>query len=142
MAAQKRQNTGQNNGLNPSPEMVKEFLSVQSKELQVRAQELTVQSENQHNHKEIAKLSIEANKQDRKDEREYKLKRTQFNWIGGGIVLVIVLIFAGYALFLGKEELILEVVKYFGTFAAGFVGGYGISRGRAAKDSDEDIPQS
>ena len=76
------------NGKNLPVEFISDFLTLQKKEIDVRAQELTVQSKHQENQKDIAKQSISASLEDRKDDREFRLKKTATHWRGGVVVLV------------------------------------------------------
>ena len=114
------------------------MLSVQEQKLalEVKQAEIAIR-EIDHNQK-IADKSIEAQANDRKDQRQaWKSVHLQ-RLIFAGFVLVLVLGFIIWALSNGKDAFILDFAK----IAVGFAGGYGTSQAikyRAPpKDSDAD----
>lgn len=117
-------NSGNNNGTrNQVPqitnETMQEFLSLQKGELAIRLEEVKRdQAEISHN-QSIAKQSIDAQERDRKHEREEVTKRQKSGqWFILGTILVLV-VFAGYALSIGESELVLDVIKILVAFAGG-----------------------
>lgn len=58
-----RQNQGQPS--HPSPEIIEKFLDLQQKELEVRTQQLAIDSQHEENSKLIATAAIEAQGKDR-----------------------------------------------------------------------------
>lgn len=120
----------------PSPDLIEKFLELQKRELQVRTEQLAIDAQHEENEKIIAKASIEANLQDRKDDRQHIERRTKLLFIGSTIIIVIVALFCGFALYIGKGEIVYKMAEIIGIFAAGFAGGYG-ARSAKGRHSEE-----
>lgn len=104
-------------------------MAVELKQSEIALKEL------EHNQK-VADKSIDAQAEDRKDERRTSLKRTNAYLLFGGVALVLLLGFSVYALHVGKEAILLDVLKVL----MGFVGGWGASAlwgNRKLPDTDE-----
>ncbi len=121
------------------PEAIKSFLDLQKDELQVRKQELELNQRQESNQKDIAKAGISAQLTDRNHHRDHIERRTKLRFIGGTVVLTIILTFLGAALYMGKETVVLKALEISGIFIAGFVGGYGLKASKqTAKGSTQD----
>lgn len=88
-----------------------------------------------HNQK-IADKSIEAQAEDRKDERRMRGRMHTQTLMFAGVVTALALAFVLAALWMGKEAIVLDVLKV----VMGFVGGWGASniwrRGRGKADDE------
>ena len=115
-----------------TPDVVNKFLGLQKHELQIRAQELELNQQQEANQKDIAKAGISAQLTDRDHHRNHIERKTKLQFIGGTVVLIVVLVFLGAALYMGKEAVVLKALEISGIFIAGFVGGYGL---RASKQT-------
>lgn len=51
------------------------------------------------------------------------------------IIFAVVMIFAGYALYLGKESIVIKIVEIIGIFSAGFAGGYGLKTAKQPRNN-------
>lgn len=101
--------------------------------LEVKQAEITLR-EVDHNQK-IADKSIEAQAEDRKDERRVQKAMDLHRLLFAGTVVLMLIGFVLTALWLNKDALVLDVVKVF----LGFVGGWGASiawRHNRARDED------
>ena len=107
------------------PEVIKSFLELQKDEIQVRKQELDLNTQQETNQKAIAEASISAQLTDRDNHRSHIERKTKLQFIGGTILLSVILGFLGFALYMGKEAVVLKALEISGIFIAGFVGGYG-----------------
>jgi len=116
----------------PSPELIDKFLDLQQKELEVRTQQLALDSQHEENNKLIAQESIKAQVNDRENERGHIERRIRLVFIGSTILVIVLLIFCGFALSIGKEAVVYKFAEIAGLFSAGFIGGYGA---KAAKTS-------
>lgn len=91
--------------------LVEKFLENQTKELEVRQQIEENRKQSAKYNFELAKQSLQAQIADRKEEREQN--KTVWKWfiIFLGFSVSIIVIFSAWALFLGKENFLLEIVK-------------------------------
>lgn len=112
----------------PSPQSLSEdtirrMLSVQEAKigLEVKQAEISLR-EIDHNQK-IADKSIEAQAEDRKDERRVDRDMHLHRLVFAGAIVVFLIVFVLIALWMGKDALILDVIKV----VLGFVGGWGAS---------------
>lgn len=113
-----------------TPETIDKLLDLQTIELELRVQEVNLRRQELEHSAKYAEKSLAAQLEDRKDERQYQRSQTRTRFIAVGVFAVIVLVFAGYALYLNKDAIVLEVVKIVGSFAAGAFGGYAYARNR------------
>lgn len=126
-------------------DIVKQFLDTQAAEISVRKdeialhqEELRVKESGQQRGYEFSLKSLDAQKDDRKDSRNASV--SLFKWIiSGGIFCFIILVCACViALYFNKDQIVLEVLKFVGYFAAGGVGGFGISEAKRSKKNDDE----
>lgn len=113
-------------------ETIQDLLSVQKHELTIRLEEVKRdQAEISHN-QSVAKQSIDAQERDRKHEREEVTKRQKSNqWFIWGTIVILV-VFAGYALSVGESALVLDIIKVLVAFG----GGMGFQAYRTHKQKD------
>lgn len=118
----------------PSDETLQRFLAVQEQRLalEIKQADLAIR-EIDHNQK-IADKSIEAQAEDRKDERRLRKSMQMHRLVFAGIITVIALAFVIAALWMGKDAIILDVLK----IIMGFVGGWGASAIWRSQKPDED----
>jgi hypothetical protein len=117
-----------------SPEIAKQIVDNQTKELDLRQREIVLSKESNERQFEFANKQIEAQERDRKDERRYHEKRFIYALIGAFFVVVVVCLFFGYCLALGKEQIVVELFKalcYGGSFGAGGFA-WGHSKGKSS----------
>ncbi len=104
-------------------ETVQRYIALQEQKitLDIKQADLALR-ELDHNQK-IADKSIEAQAADRKDERDVlkTMHKHRLNFVAG--ITFAVLIFALIALWMGKDSIILDILK----IVMGFVGGWGAS---------------
>ena len=120
----------------PSPKMIERFLDLQQQELQLRTEELSIRAQQENNRKSIAESSISANLQDRNNERSHLERKSKILFCGATIIILIMVIFAGYALYSGKEAIVMKLVEIGAIFIAGFAGGYGYKASKQPKGQD------
>lgn len=137
----KRNNSSQQQGHGSNampPDVIKSFLDLQKDELQVRKQELELNQQQESNQKDIAKAGISAQLTDRNHHRDHIERRTKLRFVGGSILMTIVLTFLGVALYMGKEAVVMKALEISGIFISGFVGGYGL---KASKQTPKNQSQ-
>lgn len=125
----------------PAPELIDKFLDLQQKELEVRTQQLAIDAQHEENNKLIAQASIEAQVKDRDSERGHVERKTRLIFIGSTIIIVLTLGFCGFALYIGKEEVVYKFAEIIGLFSAGFAGGYGTKAAKASRQENQQEPK-
>lgn len=124
-----------------SPDLIDKFLDIQQADLQLRTKQLAIDAQHEENNRIVAEKSIEANVQDRTDERSHVERRTRILFIGFTIILVLILCFCGFALYIGKGEIVYKIAEVVGLFSAGFAGGYGTKAARSAHREQQPAKQ-
>lgn len=104
-----------------SEDTLRELLSVQKQELVLRAKEIERDNAEINLNKSVAQQSIEAQERDRKHEREEITKRQKTHQNFVLIAAIGVLVFSGFAMYIGQSALVLDLVKVI----IGFIGGMG-----------------
>jgi hypothetical protein len=120
------------------PELFRRFIENQAQELEIRREENEIKKKELDYNYDHAKRLLEAQLKDRGEERTFTEKN---NSRGGKILcfLFIVLISAIlYALYINKDAIVLELIKYVGLLLAGGVGGYSI---RTVQEKKEPPPK-
>lgn len=119
---QKRQT---NDMVSLSEETIIQLLDVQRKEFELKARELEQRKlEDQHSF-EFAQKTLAAQIEDRHEERIKFGERLKVRYRFIGVVLLMVLIFFGYALHLGEGELVARLIEKVAYYAAGVLSSYG-----------------
>ena len=112
-----------------SEDTIRRMLAVQESKisLELKQTEITLR-ELDHNQK-LADKSIDAQAEDRKDERLVEKSMQLHRLVFGAVVCAMVIVFVLVALHMDKDALVLDVVKV----VLGFVGGWGASIAWRAK---------
>lgn len=118
--------------------MVERFLENQTKELELRAQELTLQKQKDANAFEFGKEALTVKATDRKDQRDHEKCQRKHSYFFAGFVTLVVAAVILYSLFTGKEAFALEIVKALVFILTGGAGGYGLAKASAAKHKGKD----
>lgn len=114
--------------------LIDKFLDNQRIELELKAKEIDLQRiSNQHSF-EFSKNALEKEAVDRKENREFvhQCRRDKFIFASGICVLIVALI--GGAMYLGKDQLALEIVKDIIFLLTGGAGGYALGSKKADAD--------
>jgi hypothetical protein len=127
------------------PELVEKWFENQAKESELREQEIRIrhneielQKQQDSNQYEFACKSLDANVEDRKETKEFFSKNFgRFLWFIG-VTLTIVVIFSAWALNMGKDALVEDIIKMFFTFAGGLGAGFGVGQWWGKKTADQD----
>jgi cation transport ATPase len=112
-----------------SEETLRDLLSVQKQELALRVKEVERDNAEISLNQGIAQHTIEAQERDRQHEREEQTKRQRTFQNFTILVLLIILIFAGFAMWIGQKDLVLDMLKV----VVGFVGGMGFQAYKNSK---------
>ena len=116
------------NKLSPETEVVKEMIAVQAKELDVRLKEVGVETENLQNQKEVALASIEAQVQDRIDDRRMSSWESTKSKYFIVAVLFILCFFILILVAQGQAAMAQKLFEIAAAGGLGWLGGYGYAR--------------
>jgi hypothetical protein len=115
----------------PSEQTLQKLIDNQTRELELKARELGLRQTEIEHGASYAQKTIDAQLIDRKDERIHYRKMSYARYVLSGILSMGVLAFGGYALYLGKDAIVIEALKLIGSAALGFTGGYYYGNGKA-----------
>ena len=127
-------------------EVVTQFIALQTRQLEVRQQEIEVQrftAETERkkvdNAQEYSLRALSAEVADRKDEREHEGKATGYGFRISLVAIIGTIVLMGYALYANKDQLILEAVKVLALAGGGGGVGYvlGFKKGKETAEAEE-----
>ncbi|KTD29689.1 YrzE family protein [Legionella maceachernii] len=107
-----------------TPAIVERIVSNQTKDLELREKEIEQAKLTQSNDHEFALASLQAQIQDRADERKHEANNTKYYL--GFAMLIIAGLFGLFALAIskGKDQIVMEILKVITYVGAGALGGY------------------
>ena len=126
---------GQNEPKPLAPVLFEKFIDNQTKELELRSQELVLQKQKDKNAFDFGREALGTKAQDRKDHREHLLKAKKLTYIFSTIISLAVIGMIVFALHMGKEAFATEIIKACVFVFTGGAGGYGIAKAKAHKDA-------
>ncbi|HEX2853983.1 MAG TPA: hypothetical protein VHO24_12150 [Opitutaceae bacterium] len=115
--------------------LAREFLDVTRKDMELKAQDLSLRKEAQTQSHEYALQSLTAMATDRTAGRTHQRAAMLQYLIFAGIVLLLILTFAGLALYLKQEAIVMEGLKIVGTFVGGLGAGAFFGYRKGQKDT-------
>lgn len=118
--------------------MLDRFIDLQTKELDIKTKELNLREKELVHNQEYALAALQAQKEDRKENRQTYSAILQMRGRYFCIGLFFVLVFAGSAIYMGKSEIVTEALKVLIPSLASAVGGFfwGKSREAAKKENE------
>lgn len=125
-----------------TPDLIRTLLENQSKELELKSVELSLQKQQDIHGFEFGKEALRIKAEDRKLQREhdFKVKKSRYLLIGGLTVLVSGIII--YALDSGNSPVAMEIIKAIVYLAGGGLGGYGLAKSGNSKIPDSENNQN
>lgn len=118
------------------PEIFNKFLENQARELALREQELLLQHQQSANAHEYAQLALQAQVEDREQNRKHHQKfRRERLWFATFVSLLLAA-FLAYTLTIGKDVFAQEILKALVYLLAGGLGGYSLKTQSAARSQD------
>lgn len=126
-----------NNNLRIDNEVVKQFVENQRVEGELRKAELELRKKQLEYSHQYALRSLDVQKEDFADQRKYSQKVISKNILVILGSLILLLVFGGYCLWLGKDEILKEIFKAIIVALPTAFGGYyyGYSKGKS-KDEE------
>lgn len=125
-----------------TPDLIRTLLENQSKELELKSVELSLQKQQDIHGFEFGKEALRIKAEDRKLQREhdFKVKKSRYLLIGGLMLLVSGIIV--YALNSNNSPVALEIIKAIVYLAGGGLGGYGLAKSSNQKDANAENEQN
>lgn len=120
------------------PRTFEQLVQNQSLEIQVRAREIDIQQQQDRHNFEYSKIALDAQLEDRKHERECRLKNRRSTNRLVILLAICVLLAIGISLWFGKDQVALEIIKSIVLLVSG--GGAGYAIGRSKKDTPAQEP--
>jgi hypothetical protein len=120
-----------------TPATIEQLVENQAKELELRAQELSLQKQEDDHGFEFGKKALEAQIDDRRMQRDHNrlMQRGQYVLVAFLSILVFGIIVT--ALALNKESIASEIIKAVGYMTAGGFGGYGLRKKEITRQSSD-----
>jgi hypothetical protein len=128
-------------GKEPPTELIQHFLQNQTKELEIKARELELQKQADVHSFQFSKISLDAQVADRKEARTHSLSSQRTVLLFCFAVIAIICLFLCYAIYSGKDQIAMELIKAIIFLIAGGGGGYAVGRhkkSRADAENEED----
>ena len=122
-------------------ETARKIISVTTRDLEIRAQELEFRREELAQSAQFAEKALAAQAEDLKDGRRHSRSSARDRYIFIGIVMGLLIVFAGWAMYLDKEQIVLQVLQVIGPLLIGFGSGY-LYRGRQQPAPNNVEPES
>lgn len=122
-----------------STALVKEFLDNQTKEMEIRVQELTLQKQQDDYGFEYVKMVLAAKVEDRKSTRNHIIKSKIFTYFFATTIILIIVGVIVYAMHSGNEDIAMEIIKAIIYLAGGGLGGYGVAKIRETTSMHSEI---
>ena len=120
-----------------SEETMVQILDVQRKEFEFKTKELEQRKREDEHSFEFAKKTLDAQIEDRREERIKFGERLKVRYFFICVVLLMVLIFLGYALSLGMGELVARVIEKVAYYASGVLSSYGYVKFRESRKREK-----
>lgn len=132
--SQPKKQIGQNS---ISEETLRELLAVQRQKLEVDLKQAEIANRQQDQNMKLADKTISAQLEDRKDARTKQIQKDRNTYVFIGAVIGLILLFSVYALSVGKEAIVLDLVK----LIVGFAGGFGFGWYKRSKKQNTETEE-
>ncbi len=86
-----------------SESVIEKLISVEEKEIQIRAEELSLRKQSDNNNYTFAKQALATKIEDNKEQRKHELLHKKYNYIFSFTIIFILAILIGFALYMNKE---------------------------------------
>lgn len=127
-----------NSSETPQNNVLEKFLENQSKKIRLREQQLELRKQTEQHEYEFAKASLEIQERALVIQSREAIKKTNYRYIFIVTILLFVLIFIISALYLNKDQIVLELIKAALYILGGGTGGYYLGR-KYSKEEKENF---
>lgn len=127
------------NGLTPAH--IDRLLEIQEQEIKIRAQELELTKRQIEHSSRNSEKSIEAQLEFERMHNQAFLVTTRLKAILAGILMIALTAVMGTALVMGKEQIVIELIKLAAVGLGGAVGGFAVGwkKGRTETSKTDDL---
>jgi len=101
----------------------------------IRGQEIDLRKQNDRNAHDYAKAALEANVKDREAERNHVAGIAKFRYLFAGIIILFLVVLFCFALFMNKDQVVMEIIKAIMFFGSGGISGYALGK-KSPKDNN------
>lgn len=119
-------------------EVQKADIATRQSESEYRLKELDLKNKEEDHAFEYAKGALDAQASDLKDRRGFIRTLVRWGLVAGVILSFIIVGFFCFALWLDKDQIVLEILKYTFILLGGGGAGYAIGKRRRQTDTDQD----
>lgn len=120
----------------PPLEIMNRMMDLQERRLELDGRQIALNEREIDNNRELASKSMDYSREAEAERKKMVLKVTGWRYLFWGLIILIVGVAVSVALFMGKEDFVIEVLKYLG----GFLTGYGVKAASAAKKKSSPPP--
>jgi hypothetical protein len=113
---------------------IQRMLSLQESRITLELKQADIQLKELDHNQKIADKSIDAQASDRRDERAVNKTVQMHRLVFAAFIVMVTVALIVFALYIGKEAIVLDIVKVL----CGFAGGYGVSSYISAKHKSQD----
>lgn len=121
-----------------SEETVNKLIQVQAGEQTLRSQELAIRKAEIEYQSKHASDILGAQERDREKQREWLRQSRIDTFLFWGFSLLVAVVFVGSCLYMGKDQIVQDLIKFAIGLLAGGLGGYGYGHKTKAKPPSED----
>ncbi len=118
------------------PAILREFLEVAKRDIEIRQQELELQRQEKANTHEYAKLALNAQVLDKKDERKDRRSERLEKMVFALVSTIVLAAFLIISVYMGHEQIALDAIKNLGLIIISGYGGYQYAARKFSKSSD------
>ena len=118
-------------------EIAEQFVHNQTKELELKIEELTLKKQEDSNGFEFGKIALEAKTQDRKECREHERAKGKDKYVFLGVVAFVVTIIIISAMITDNSEIAKDIIKAVVFVTAGAIGGFGMAKKKNVTPEDD-----
>ena len=122
-------------------ELIRQFVENQRMESELRKEDIELKKQQLSLSHQYALQLLQAQKEDLADQRKYAQKAISKNIIVVFGLLIILLLFGGYCVWIGKDELLKEIFKMLIVALPTAIGGYFYGYNRGKNKQRESYPQ-
>lgn len=118
-------------------ESVELLLVNQTKDLEIRAEELSLKKQEDDNGFKFGVIALEAKTKDRAECRVHERKKTRDRYIFSGLIIIVLVIAIMTALLNGHKDVAMELIKAIIYLSAGALGGWGAAKKKMPTPEDD-----
>lgn len=122
-------------------DLVETFLNNQTKELEIKVEQLALQKQEDEHGFEFGKAALKAKAEDRNLHREYALKTRVYTYTLIGIIVLSVFGVISYAMYSGNKDIAMEIIKAIVYLLGGGLGGYGVAKAGKSSPNINSTPK-